>query len=85
MSEINYDAPLLPMAQAAFTDNRANRIVEDLRKKIAAAGIGITVIGNAMTLRFSTTESPSVKCVTMFVTDVTDDAVRDLTFLEDGQ
>lgn len=80
-----FEAPLLQLAEAAFVDTRGVRIVEDMRKKLAAAGFGVTVIGNGMTLRFSTSESKSLKCVSMTIIDITDDDVRDMDFMEDGQ
>lgn len=79
------EAPLMQMAEAAFIDNRANMIVETMRQKFAAAGMGVTVIGTNITVRFSTKESPSLKQVTMNITDIVDDAVRDENYLEDGQ
>lgn len=66
---------LLELGMSAFTDNRGVRIVETLRKRIANAGMGVTLQGTFLTVRFS--EGKALQQVSMQINSIVDSEVEE--------
>jgi hypothetical protein len=74
------------LADLQFADSRAERIMEELRIRLANAGFGVTVIGPHLTVRFGGGASKRLVCVSMQVTSITDSTQRErVEDEEDGQ
>lgn len=75
---------LKELGYQVFEDNRANQIMEIVRKKIIdSKQFGITVIGPYMTIRFK--DGNSHVEVSMQVTSITDSKILDPQFEDDDK
>lgn len=67
------------LGSVEFADHRAKEYMEIVRKRIASTGMGITVVGPNMTLRFASPHnSQHLICVSFQVSSITDSAVFEL-------
>jgi len=57
------------IGRTQFVEAQARQIVEEMRKKLAATGMGVTVIGDTVCLRWYEGKNPLIS-VTMKITDV---------------
>lgn len=74
-TNIKTKSRLLELGSSALTDIRGVRIVESLRQKIAVAGMGVTLQGTLLTVRFS--EGKALQQVSMQVSSIIDSEVKE--------
>lgn len=69
----------IELGELQFANPRAKQYMEIVRKKLLATGMGVTVIGPYVALRFSSPENPKeLVTVSLQVTDIHDTAVFEL-------